>query len=66
MEKLKLVCPCHFGLESVLKYEAGKIGGGDISVTDGRVSFTGGSEIMARANILRNLTLLNLRIFIRT
>lgn len=51
MEKLKLVCPCHFGLESVLKYEAGKIGGGDISVTDGRVSFTGGGDVMARANI---------------
>ena len=50
-EKIKLTCPCHFGLESVLKFEINKIGGENITVTDGRVSFEGGSEMIARANI---------------
>ena len=50
-EKIKLTCPCHFGLESVLKFEINKIGGENITVTDGRVSFEGGFEMIARANI---------------
>ena len=41
MDKLTYTCPCHFGLESVLKFEVQKIGGEDITVTDGKVSFTG-------------------------
>ena len=41
-EKLKITCPCHFGLESVLKFEVTKIGGENITVKDGRVSFDGG------------------------
>lgn len=49
--KLKIACPCHFGLESVLKYEVNKIGGENISVKDGRVSFEGGFDMIARANI---------------
>ena len=49
--KLKLTCPCHFGLESVLKYEVNKIGGENITVRDGRVSFEGGFDMAARANI---------------
>lgn len=36
-EKLKITCPCHFGLESVLKFEVTKIGGENITVKDGRV-----------------------------
>ncbi|MDE6677940.1 MAG: class I SAM-dependent RNA methyltransferase [Ruminococcus sp.] len=48
---IKLCCPCHFGLESVLKYEVVKIGGENISVNDGRVTFTGDENIIARANI---------------
>ena len=51
MNELKLVCPCHFGLESVLKFEVTKIGGENINVTDGRVSFTGDFATLARANI---------------
>ena len=51
MDELKLVCPCHFGLESVLKFEVTKIGGENINVTDGRVSFTGDFAALARANI---------------
>ena len=49
--KLKFTCPCHFGLESVLKFEVTKIGGENITVRDGRVSFEGGFELAARANI---------------
>lgn len=48
---IRLSCPCHFGLESVLKYEVAKIGGENISVNDGKVSFTGDESILARANI---------------
>lgn len=48
---IRLSCPCHFGLESVLKYEVSKIGGEDIKVNDGKVSFTGDENILARANI---------------
>lgn len=44
-------CPCHFGLESVLKYEIAKIGGENISVSDGRITFTGDFYTLARANI---------------
>lgn len=43
-EKLKITCPCHFGLESVLKFEVTKIGGENITVKDGRVSFDGGFD----------------------
>lgn len=50
MNKFKLVCPCHFGLESVLKFEINKIGGENISVSDGRVSFDGDFSMIARAN----------------
>ncbi len=49
--KLKITCPCHFGLESVLKFEVNKIGGENITVKDGRVSFEGGFDLVARANI---------------
>lgn len=48
---IRLCCPCHFGLESVLKYEIAKIGGDDIRVNDGKVSFSGDENILARANI---------------
>jgi len=51
MEKLRLSCPCHFGLESVLNFEIKKIGGEDIAVSDGRVTFSGGYDILARANL---------------
>ena len=51
MEKLRFSCPCHFGLESVLSYEIKKIGGTDLTVTDGKVNFTGDLSIIAKANI---------------
>jgi putative N6-adenine-specific DNA methylase len=50
-ENIKLVCPCHFGLESVLTYEIKKIGGENVTASNGRVSFEGDFNILARANI---------------
>lgn len=51
MDNIKFACPCHFGLESTLKFEIIKIGGENISVSDGRVTFTGDFSILARANL---------------
>ncbi len=51
MDNLKICCPCHFGLESVLKYEIKKAGGTNLNVTDGKISFDGDFNILARANI---------------
>ena len=51
METIRFCCPCHFGLESVLKYEILRIGGTDLKVSDGRVSFSGGYDLLARANL---------------
>ena len=51
MSLLTLACPCLFGLESVLAGEIKRIGGQDVEVTDGRVCFKGGPEMIARANI---------------
>lgn len=52
MENIKFCCPCHFGLESVLNFEIKKIGGQNISVADGKVSFEGSLEMMAKTNIM--------------
>ncbi len=46
-----MVCPCHFGLESTLKFEVLKIGGQDIAVSDGRVAFSGDLSTLVRANL---------------
>jgi putative N6-adenine-specific DNA methylase len=43
--------PCHFGLESVVKYELAKIGGEEITAADGKVDFSGEAALLARANI---------------
>lgn len=51
MDKLTLSCPCHFGIEKTLKFEASRIGGENITVTDGRVTFEGGMELIPRANL---------------
>lgn len=49
--KLKFIAPCHFGLESVLKFEVGRIGASDINVMDGRVIFSGDLNTLAKANL---------------
>jgi putative N6-adenine-specific DNA methylase len=46
-----LAAPCHFGLESVVKYELQKIGAENINASDGKVTFTGDERLIARANI---------------
>lgn len=49
--KFQLTAPCHFGLESVLSSEVRRIGGEDVRVSDGRVTFSGDEAVLARANI---------------
>ncbi|MCL2089294.1 MAG: class I SAM-dependent RNA methyltransferase [Oscillospiraceae bacterium] len=51
MSKYTLICPCHFGLESVLSSEVKRIGGQDVAAADGRVSFGGDDEMLAKSNI---------------
>lgn len=51
MTKYKLAAPCIFGLESVLSGEVRRMGGENVTVTDGRVTFEGGQEMIARANL---------------
>ena len=47
----RICCPCHFGLESVLKFELVRLSVPDISAADGRISFSGGWEEVAAANV---------------
>ena len=47
----ELIAPCHFGLESVLKREIIDLGYDIKEVSDGRVTFSGDEEAIARANI---------------
>ena len=51
MRKYELIAPCHFGLESVLKREITDLGYDVSLVEDGRVTFIGDEEAVARANI---------------
>lgn len=51
MSKMRISCPCNFGLESVLSGEVKRIEAEDIKVTDGRVEFAGDWDIVARANL---------------
>ena len=49
--KLRMCVPCHFGLESVLAYEIKKIGGENLTTTDGKISFDGDFDVLAKANL---------------
>lgn len=51
MKTYKLMAPCHFGLEAVLKREILDLGYEVTSVEDGRVTFEGDDEAICRANI---------------
>ena len=51
MEKLELIAPCHFGLESVLKREVLDLGYEISAVEDGRVSFWGDAQAICDANV---------------
>lgn len=50
MDNIRFCCPCHFGLESVLKFELGRIGAEEITVSDGKLSFSGDESMIAKAN----------------
>ena len=51
MNRVELIAPCHFGLESVLKREIVDLGYEISKVEDGRVTFIGDAEAICRANI---------------
>lgn len=51
MEKIQLVAPCHFGVESVLKREIQDLGYNIIKVEDGRITFEGDALAICRANV---------------
>lgn len=51
MKTFKLIVPCHFGLEAVLKREIIDLGYEIDLVEDGRITFTGDAEAICRANI---------------
>ena len=52
----ELIAPCHFGMESVLKREIDDLGYDIIRVEDGKVTFAGDAEAVARANIFLRTT----------
>ncbi|MGL5973106.1 MAG: THUMP domain-containing class I SAM-dependent RNA methyltransferase [Oscillospiraceae bacterium] len=51
MKNFTFVCPCIFGLESILTFEIRRIGGRNIRTENGRVLFDGDIEHIALANI---------------
>ena len=51
MKRFETILPCHFGLESVLKREVIDLGYDVTKVEDGRITFLGDDEAVARANI---------------
>lgn len=51
MKKQKIMVPCHFGMESVLKKEILSLGYEITEVMDGRVIFDGDESAVARANV---------------
>lgn len=51
MNQFRMSAPCLFGLESVVAFEAKRAGGQDVAVSDGRVTFSGDWNTLARANL---------------
>ena len=49
--KYHLIAPCYFGTEFTAASEARRIGAEEVQVTNGRIAFTGGPEIIAAANL---------------
>ena len=46
-----LVAPCFFGTESTLHFEIKRLGAQNIQVTNGRIAFQGGADLIAAANL---------------
>ncbi len=51
MEKIRYAAPCLFGIEGVLADELRRMEAEDVAAENGRVLFSGGPELLARANI---------------
>ncbi len=51
MHKLKIVCPCHFGLEGILAGEMKRLSFQNVTSENGKVSFEGDLSDVAKANI---------------
>ncbi len=51
MNEFEFICPCHFGLEAVLKREISDLGYNIVSVEDGKITFSGDVSAFARANV---------------
>lgn len=49
--KYELVAPCFFGCEATANFELRRIGAENIRVADGRLTFTGGADMIAAANL---------------
>lgn len=49
--KYNLIAPCYFGTESTAAFEVRRLGAEDVQVTDGRIAFAGGAELIAAANL---------------
>ena len=47
----ELIVPCFFGCESTASFELKRLGAEDLRVTDGRLTFRGGAEMIAAANL---------------
>jgi len=56
MGKFELIAPCHFGLEAVLKKEILQLGYEIIKTEDGKITFSGDSDAICRANIFLRTT----------
>lgn len=56
MKRYELIAPCHFGMEAVLKREITDLGYEITNVDNGKVTFLGDAEAIARANIFLRTT----------
>ena len=56
MSQFEFIAPCHFGLEAVLKKEILRLGYEIVKVEDGKITFTGDSDAICRANIFLRTT----------
>lgn len=56
MDEIRLIAPCHFGMEAVLKREITDLGYQIDSVDNGKVTFIGGIDAIAEANIFLRTT----------
>ena len=54
--QFEFTAPCYFGLESAAVFDFRRLGAGNVQVTDGRISFTGGAQLLAEANLWSRCT----------